>query len=120
MDIATLCLIKKYIDKAARADTLNYKGSDGKSAYQIAVDNGFTGTQEQWLASLVGQSGTNGKSAYQIAVDNGFVGTESEWIASLSGSDGQAPDLTLYATLNSPTFTGVPNAPTAAPGTNNT
>lgn len=29
-------------------------GADGKSAYQIAVDNGFEGTEEEWLASLQG------------------------------------------------------------------
>lgn len=37
----------------------------GKSAYQIAVENGFTGTVEEWLASLVGAKGdpgTDGKS----------------------------------------------------------
>lgn len=28
-------------------------GIDGKSAYEIAVDNGYVGTPEQWLASLV-------------------------------------------------------------------
>ena len=27
-------------------------GSNGKSAYQIAVDNGFQGTEQEWLASL--------------------------------------------------------------------
>jgi OmcA/MtrC family decaheme c-type cytochrome len=27
-------------------------GSDGKSAYEIAVDNGYTGTEEEWVASL--------------------------------------------------------------------
>ena len=27
-------------------------GAPGKSAYQIAVDNGFAGTQQQWLESL--------------------------------------------------------------------
>lgn len=27
---------------------------NGKSAYEVAVDNGFTGTQEEWLASLKG------------------------------------------------------------------
>ena len=32
-------------------------GSAGKSAYEIAVDNGFTGTEAQWLASLVGPQG---------------------------------------------------------------
>ena len=28
------------------------KGDDGKSAYQIAVDNGYNGTESEWLASL--------------------------------------------------------------------
>ena len=27
-------------------------GTDGKSAYEIALDNGFSGTEEEWLASL--------------------------------------------------------------------
>ena len=29
-------------------------GLDGKSAYQIAVDNGFAGTEGEWLESLKG------------------------------------------------------------------
>lgn len=33
------------------------KGEDGKSAYEIAVDDGFIGTEEEWLESLVGASG---------------------------------------------------------------
>ena len=57
-------------------------GPQGKSAYQVAVDNGFEGTVAEWLASLVGAPG---KSAYQVAVDNGFEGTEEEWLLSLQG-----------------------------------
>lgn len=30
-------------------------GKDGKSAYDIAVDNGFIGTQQEWLDSLRGE-----------------------------------------------------------------
>ena len=33
-------------------------GADGKSAYQIAVDNGFAGTVTQWLEELKGEPGT--------------------------------------------------------------
>lgn len=33
------------------------QGADGLSAYQIAVDNGFTGTEAEWLASLKGEAG---------------------------------------------------------------
>lgn len=52
----------------------------GKSVYDIAVDNGFTGTVDEYLQSLVGAS------AYQSALDNGFVGTTQEWLSSLKGS----------------------------------
>ena len=65
---------------------------EGKSAYQVAVDDGFEGTIQEWLLSLVGPVGPGGgdpgKSAYQSAVDLGFVGTESAWLASLKGADG--------------------------------
>lgn len=36
-------------------------GKDGLSAYQIAVQNGFKGTETEWLASLQGPAGTPGK-----------------------------------------------------------
>lgn len=35
-------------------------GVDGRSAYQVAVDNGFVGTESAWLASLVGPAGAAG------------------------------------------------------------
>ena len=55
----------------------------GASAYEIAVKNGFTGTEQEWLNSL-----NQGVSAYDIAVKNGFTGTEEEWLDSLKGTDG--------------------------------
>lgn len=45
-------------------DTINTEASsgafNGKSAYQVAVDNGFVGTQSAWLLSLVGPTGAAG------------------------------------------------------------
>lgn len=35
-------------------------GAPGKSAYQVAVDNGFTGSEAAWLLSLRGQDGQTG------------------------------------------------------------
>ncbi|MEC4047948.1 FISUMP domain-containing protein [Flavobacterium sp. SUN046] len=35
-------------------------GANGLSAYQVAVANGYTGTEAQWLASLVGAQGATG------------------------------------------------------------
>ena len=58
------------------------KGDAGKSAFELAVDNGYIGSEEEWLASLVGK---NGLSAYEIALKHGFEGTELEWLASLKG-----------------------------------
>lgn len=40
-------------------------GADGKSAYQVAVDNGFSGTESQWLDSLVGETGPQGPQGIQ-------------------------------------------------------
>ena len=57
------------------------------SAYSIAVQHGFEGTEEEWLASLQGE---DGKSAYQIAIEHGYEGTEEEWLASLVGPAGPA------------------------------
>lgn len=63
-------------------------GKDGKSAYELAVENGYEGTVQEWLASLVGETGADGKSAYEIAVRNGYQGTEIEWLRSLAGANG--------------------------------
>ncbi|MCS8582365.1 collagen-like protein [Latilactobacillus curvatus] len=44
------------------------KGDTGLSAYQIAVQDGFKGTEAQWLASLKGATGPKG--------DTGSVGPQ--------------------------------------------
>ena len=36
------------------------RGEPGLSAYTVAVENGFTGTESQWLASLIGPQGATG------------------------------------------------------------
>lgn len=64
------------------------QGMAGKSAYELAVDKGYRGTLEEWLASLNGNNGANGKSAYELAVENGYQGTLEEWLASLNGNTG--------------------------------
>ena len=73
-------------------------GENGKSAYAIAVENGFEGDEAAWLASLKGADGKDGvdgtdgaagKSAYATAVENGFEGNEAAWLASLKGADGK-------------------------------
>lgn len=41
---------------------------NGKSAYELAVDNGFEGTEQEWLESLHGQDGQNGQDGQPGAV----------------------------------------------------
>lgn len=44
------------------------KGNDGDSAYQIAVNNGFKGTETEWLDSLKGINGEDGVSVTVVSV----------------------------------------------------
>ena len=46
--------LKQLEDGIASGD---FRGQDGKSAYQLAVDAGFEGTETQWLESLKGAPG---------------------------------------------------------------
>ena len=46
MDIITYALSKKYANENAG------EGAPGKSAYEIAVENGFVGSEKEWLESL--------------------------------------------------------------------
>ena len=53
------------------------QGVPGIDAYQVALNNGFVGSVDDWIDSL------KGDSAYDVALDNGFIGTEAEWLESL-------------------------------------
>lgn len=110
-------------------------GADGLSAYQIAVLNGFIGTEVAWLASLEGTPGTNGTngadgsdgapgadgsdgaSAYEVAVAQGFVGNEAAWLLSLKGADGSdgadGPPGADGADYTGPTITVSASAPSS-------
>ena len=74
------------------------RGQDGKSAYQIAVANGYSGDESQWLESLKGRDGSsgrdgkNGLSAYELAEGELLFGTVGKWLASLKGAKGDKGD----------------------------
>lgn len=92
------------------AELVGVPGPAGPSAYDVAVENGFVGDEEEWLESLQGADGVNGtngtngvngvdgqdgvdgaegQSAYEVAVEQGFVGNEAAWLASLIGPPGE-------------------------------
>ena len=76
-------------------------GLDGASAYQVWLDLGNTGTQADFINSLMGATGSNGTdgqdgstgsngldgaSAYQVWLDLGNTGTQADFINSLKVS----------------------------------
>lgn len=43
-----------------------HTGKNGSSAYEVALENGFTGTQGEWLESLKGEKGDKGERGREI------------------------------------------------------
>ena len=82
-------------------------GKDGRSAYEIAIENGFVGTVAEWLKSLKGKDGIDGKDGLpgkdgKDGADglpgkdgtngkDGLPGKDGR-----DGKDGVSPDLTNY------------------------
>ena len=64
MDFTLYTLLKTYVKH-----TIETSEIQGKNAYEIAVDNGFQGTEQEWLLSLQGESPYIGENG------NWFVGT---------------------------------------------
>ena len=67
-------------------------GANGLSAYQVAVANGYTGTEAQWLASLVGATGPQGATGtFQNGINNGDVlyWNGTSWTILPIGTEGQ-------------------------------
>ena len=85
-------------------------GKDGRSAYEIAIENGFVGTVAEWLESLKGRDGIDGKDGLpgkdgQDGADglpgkdgtngkDGLPGKDGR--DGRDGKDGVSPDLTNY------------------------
>ena len=49
-------------------------GADGASAYEVAVANGFVGSEAEWLASLVGPPGDSGSGGGAVDSVNDLTG----------------------------------------------
>ena len=79
-------------------------GKDGRSAYEIAIENGFVGTVAEWLESLKGKDGIDGKDglpgkdgkdgADGLPGKDGTNGKDGR--DGIDGKDGVSPDLTNY------------------------
>ena len=66
-------------------------GKDGVSAYSLASDSGFTGSEDEFVDVLLSFAQNNTDDAYEVFVNNGFTGSKDEFnsiIAALNGKDG--------------------------------
>lgn len=95
-------------------------GNDGKSAYQIAIDNGFTGTEQEWLESLKGADGQGIEGKYLKQIDNldSYQGVNGEIVEYTGTTDnnytrgfiyekkGSSDSYTIESGTNSITITG--------------
>lgn len=78
-------------------------GADGKSAYEMWIDQGHIGSVEDFLDSLVGPSG---KSSYEMWLELGNEGTIADFIESLIGPEGKsAYDVWRYDYMHNPDLT---------------
>ena len=84
----TLDLYTQLLKKLSEMQT-GANGKDGRSAYEIAIENGFVGTAAEWLESLKGMNGVDGKDG--LPGKDGKDGADG-----LPGKDGVSPDLTNY------------------------
>ena len=70
----------------------------GKSAYEIALENGFVGTEQEWLESLKGEDGLSGVSPHIDPITgNWFIGNvdtgvTAQGIQGPQGEPGQKGD----------------------------
>ena len=80
-------LIAKIDEKIASV----HDGADGASAYEIAVENGYTGTEAEWLSSLKGEKGDAGEQGIQgIQGEKGDTGEQG--LQGIQGEKGEKGD----------------------------
>jgi len=98
MRITQSNLIAKILNKVNNASA-----SAGKSAYEVAVQNGFEGNVHQWLASLKGSNGNDGEPGSAGAKgDTGERGLQGEQgpAGTISGVNAKATGDVAIAVAN--------------------
>ena len=80
------------------------KSLGGADAYEVAKSAGYTGSREEWLKTLIGETGL---SAYELAKSEGYEGSLTEWLAFLKGEKGDKGD-SAYASYRATTTDSTP------------
>lgn len=88
IDVTTYALLKSYVKQSiANADQF----VQGKSAYEVALDQGFKGTEAEWLQSLRGETPHIGENGHW------FVGTLDTGVLAAPELDGYYSERNLQA-----------------------
>ena len=77
MGAETAAMTAGLLNDFRRFVDLQMQSIHGKSAYQLACDHGYAGTESAWLESL---------TAYGVAKSNGYTGTLAQWLESLKAA----------------------------------
>lgn len=75
-------------EKIQQGELKGEAGENGKSAFEIAIQNGFEGTEQEWLQSLKGQQGIQGEKGKPFT----FEDFTAEQLANLKGEKGDKGD----------------------------
>ena len=78
----------KLWEKCPAKHTAMTLGSEGSSAYEIAVANGFVGTVDEWLTSLEGKDGADGARGRAGSDGSGGSGAGPQGETGLQGIQG--------------------------------
>lgn len=86
----------EWILKKSGGSSGSGSGRDGESAYDIAVRNGFEGTEVEWLESLRGQDG-----------DTPYIGSNGNWFIGQTDTGVEAtPEIDYNNLANRPVING--------------
>lgn len=69
-------------------DQIINRGNDGKSSYELWLDQGNTGNITDYINSLKGNSGNTGASSYEHWINEGNTGSITDFLNSLVGPMG--------------------------------
>lgn len=75
-------LDRRIRDKTSGGGAPGPQGPEGDSAYEVAVANGFSGTEAQWLLSLKGEKGDKGDQGdpgQPVVLDFTFASPLTTW-----------------------------------------
>ena len=90
------------------------KGMSGttfrSAAYSAAVEHGYTGTPEEWIAALAGETalenGSTSETAYDLACKKGYDASFDTWMTSLTEKTTEDQTQSAFGLIQANGYTG--------------